>query len=299
MEKHFGKKTDVPFSEALLRYARTHKRDHSRSFMRSTRYRLQHFQERFGKRMLAEMTFPVMQEYLDERLETVSLATAQKDLALLKAILNKAFREGLVDTAPRFPRFKSLKGRDRWLTLDEERKLVAAASPHLVPLIRFAVDTGGRLSELLRLDWREVDLGNGRVRFVNTKNGEDRTVRLCDRARETLRGLGVKDQGPVFTFRGKAVGSVKNAFDKAKNRAGIANLRFHDLRHTFASRLVQRGVPLYDVMHLTGHKSLEMVQRYAHLAPDYAERAMKALNAVWHDLGTPSGSRPLSTVLSR
>ena len=64
------------------------------------------------------------------------------------------------------------------------------------------------------------------------------------------------------------------------------DVRFHDLRHTFASRLVQGGVPLYEVMHLTGHKSLEMAQRYAHLAPDYAERAMRALDAIGHDSGT-------------
>ena len=77
---------------------------------------------------------------------------------------------------------------------------------------------------------------------------------------------------------------MKTAFNKARKKAGLEDVRFHDLRHTFASRLVQAKVPLYDVMHLTGHKSLEMVQRYSHLAPDYAEEAIKALDSFGHDL---------------
>jgi len=286
LEEHFGKKPDVPFEEALLRYAKTHKRDHTQTFERVTRYRLKHFQERFKGMMLSEFTFPVVQDYMDERFETVSRGTVQKDAAILKAILNKAHREGLIDTPPRFPKFKTLKHRTRWLTLEEEQKLTQAAAPHVVPLIRLAVDTGGRLSELMGLDWRNVELDKGRIRFTATKNGEDRTVRLCMRARATLAALDPKQSGPVFTYRGKPVKSMKVAFNRARDRAGLEDLRFHDLRHTFASRLVQAGVPLYEVMHLTGHKSFEMVQRYSHLAPDYAERAIQALDTFGHGLVT-------------
>ncbi len=251
-----------------------------------TRYRLKHFQEKFGDTMISEMTLPVVQDYMDERLETVSQGTAQKDAAILKAILNKAHREGLMDAPPRFPKFKTLKHRTRWLTQEEEKRLTDAASSHLVPLIRFAADTGGRLSELLRLDWHNVEMGERRIRFTDTKNGEDRTVRLCSRAHATLAALGPKENGPVFTYNGKGVQSMKTAFNKARKKAGLEDVRFHDLRHTFASRLVQGRVPLYEVMHLTGHKSLEMVQRYSHLAPDYAERAIQALDAFGHDLVT-------------
>jgi integrase len=286
LEEHFGKKPDVPFEKALLPYAKTHKRDHTRTFERVTRYRLKHFQERFRGMMLSEFTFQVVQDFMDERFETVSRATVQKDTAILKAILNKAHREGLIDSLPRFPKFKALKHRTRWLTLEEEEKLTQAASSHLVPLIRMAVDTGGRLSELLGLDWRNVELDNGRIRFTDTKNGEDRSIRLCKRARATLAALSPKQSGPVFTYKGKAVKSMKTAFNRARTRAGLEDLRFHDLRHTFASRLVQAGVPLYEVMHLTGHKSFEMVQRYSHLAPDYAEKAIQALDAFGHVLVT-------------
>ena len=286
MEEHFGKKPEVPFSEAVLRYARTHKRDHPQTFKRATRYRLKHFQERFKGFMLSDFTFRVIQDFMDERLESVSRGTMQKDAAILKAILNKAHREGLIDTPPRFPKFKKLNHRTRWLTLEEEKKLTDSASKHLVPLITFALDTGGRLSELMRLDWRYVEMQHRRIRFTDTKNGEDRTVRLCDRALATLAAIGPKDSGQVFTFNGKPVKSMKTAFNRARERVGLDDLRFHDLRHTFVSRLVQAGIPLYEIIHLTGHKSFEMVQRYSHLAPDYADRAIQALNAFGHDNGT-------------
>ena len=126
----------------------------------------------------------------------------------------------------------------------------------------------------------------GKLPFIDTKNGEDRSIRLCERAYKTLLSIGPKETGPVFTYRGKAMKRVKTSFDHARDKAGLTDVRFHDLRHTFASRLVQGGLPLYDVMHLTGHRSLEMVQRYAHLAPDFQEGALKVLNAEWHDLGT-------------
>ena len=144
-----------------------------------------------------------------------------------------------------------------------------AAKPHLRSLPAFAGDKGGRKSELLNLDWLNVDLDRGFVTFRKTKNGEDRSVRLTNRAKQVLTDLTPQECGPVFTYRGQAFKDVKTSFDHARTRAGVEDFRFHDLRHTFASRLVQQGVSLYEVMHLTGHKSFEMVQRYAHLAPDF------------------------------
>ena len=193
LAEHFGKKPEVPFLEALLRYAEAQKRGHPRNFERNTRYCPRHLHERIQ---------------------------------------------------------------------------------------------GYNLSEILGLDWRNVELEHRRVRFVDTKNGEDRTVRLCDRAFATLASLGPKERGPVFTYCGRPMASVKAAFNTARKGADLRDVRFHDLRHTFASRLVRGGVPLYDVMHLMGHKSLDMVQRYSHLAPDYQKGAIQVLNRLGHDLGT-------------
>jgi integrase len=286
MEQHFGKVPEVPFSVALLNYAKVQKRDHPKHFLGNTRYRLKTLECWFRGYSLSEISLGVVQQFMNERLEHVSLGTAHKDVSTLRAMLNKAHREGLLERAPKFPKLKPLKHRTRWLLPEEEDRLVCAAAPHLAPLIRFAVDTGGRRSELLGLDWRQVDMRNRRITFLDTKNGEDRTVRLCDRAVAVLASIDLKDDGSVFTYKGKAIASVKRAFDRARREANLKDVRFHDLRHTFASRLVQDGVPLYDVMHMMGHKSLAMVQRYAHLAPDYQDRAVQALNRFGHNLDT-------------
>ena len=298
MEANFGKKPELPFSEALLRYAKAQKRQSPRHFMDKTRYRLNFLAKRFEGFNVSDFTFRAVQEFVDERLETVSNGYVLRDLALIKAMINKARREELTDFVPNFPRIKPSKPRNRWVTTEEEDRLTEAAAKHLKPLIRFAVDTGGRRSELLGLDWRNVDLKQRRITFVETKNGEDRSVRLCQRAYETLRGLGTKKSGPVFTFRGKPIKSVKTAFGAACRQAGIEDLRFYDLRHTFASRLVQGGLPLYNVMHLTGHKSLSMVQRYAHLAPDFQEEAIQVLDSQRHNMGTVSPA-PMDNMSSK
>ncbi len=209
----------------------------------------------FDGRDISEIGLKEIQQFTNARLSKIKSISVQRELSCLRAILNKMHREGCLAAVPRFPRLKKPKGRSRWLTYDEEKWLLAVAASHIKPLIAVAVDT---------------------------KNGEDRSVRQTDRARKVLADLGPQENGPVFTYRGKAIASVKSAFDKAKELAGIEGLRFHDLRHTFAARLVQQGVSLYEVMHLTGHKSFSMVQRYAHLAPNFQAQAIDKLN----DAGT-------------
>ncbi|MBF0251665.1 MAG: site-specific integrase [Alphaproteobacteria bacterium] len=279
LEQHFGVIPDVPFKDALLRYGQERLRDNPVSYKASVKSRLQRLLDRFGDLNLSDITHAVIREWMDERLDEVKPASALRDMSTLRAIMNKAFREDLLAHVPPFPRFKKPQGRCRWLTVEEERRLLMASKPHQRALIAFALDTGGRRGELLKLDWQNVDLERGFVAFLKTKNGEDRSVRLTDRAKRVLEGLDPKEAGPVFTYRGAAMTDVSTAFQKARKRAGLEDVRFHDLRHTFASRLVQQGVSLYEVMHLTGHKSFSMVQRYAHLAPDFQERAIAALNA--------------------
>ncbi len=306
LEDHFGKKPELPFSEALLRYAKAKKRDNTKNFMAKTRYRIRYLAKRFEGWKVSDFTYRNVQDYVDERLETVSSAMCLADLAIVRAAINMARREELTDFVPNFPKLKPSKPRNRWLTHHEEERLVAAAASHLKPIIRFAVDTGGRRGELLSLDWRDVDMTARRVLFKETKNGEDRTVRLCERAYQTLLAIGPKDTGPVFTWGENAIKDVKHAFDRARRVAGLEDVRFHDLRHTFASRLVQGGVPLYEVMNLTGHKSLSMVQRYAHLAPDFQDAAIRVLDTrptglcdtTSHDLVTVENHQNLKMAVS-
>ena len=286
MEQHFGVIPEIPFRDSLLKYAEAKKRENPVGYEDTNKYQLQMLLDNFGDLMLTEITAKVVREFSDKCLKTMKEASVQRYLAVLKAILNKAKDEGDLLALPVFPKLKQSKGRTRWLTVEEEHRLLKAAPERLQLLLVFALDTGGRRSELFKLDWRYVDLENGRVTFVDTKNGEDRSVRLSDRARQVLMALEPKDTGPVFTYNGKPLKGIKTSFDSARQKAELDDFRFHDLRHTFASRLVQQGLPLYEVMHMTGHKSLSMVQRYSHLAPEYQERAIAALNHYGHNLGT-------------
>ncbi len=288
MEQHFGTIPEVPFCDALVSYGKEKQRHNPEGYDGTARYRLQFLLDRFEGMSLSDINLRVIQDFAEERFSKVKEGTVQRELATLKAILNKSHREGRLQLVPPFPKMRKQTGRNRWLTIDEEKLLLAVSAKHLQPLIAFAIDTGGRRSELLKLDWRNVYLERELVTFLKTKNGENRSLRLTNRARTVLIDLGPKEFGPVFLFRGKAIKDPKTSFNRARTKAGIEDLRFHDLRHTFASRLVQQGVPLYEVMHLTGHKSVSMVQRYAHLAPDYQSRAIEALNSYGHNLGTVS-----------
>ena len=291
MEQHFGVIPDIPFQDALLRYAEAKKRENPKGFNASRRYQLQLLLDNFGTLMLTEIDARAIRDFADMRRKTVTDSTLHRDLAVLKAIMNKAREEGDLTILPVFPKVKLPKGRTRWLTIEEESRLLEASPDHLKVLIAFALDTGGRRSELFRLDWQHVDLANGRITFTETKNGEDRSVRLSDRALRILLAQEPKDSGIVFTYLGKPIKDVKTAFGKARKKAGLEDVRFHDLRHTFASRLVQQGLPLYEVMHMTGHKTLTMVQRYSHLSPEFQQRAVVALNRYGHNLGT-GGLKP-------
>jgi integrase len=225
-------------------------------------------------------------------------ATVNRYLAPLKAILRRAQSEwGAVAVIPAIKLLPLRNWRYRWLTEDEERRLLAAAPDHLRALIIFLCDTGARLGEALTLTWSNVDLDRsprGIVRFMETKSGRPRAVPLTDRVAYLLRrwrSANAQDGERVFLYRpeGRGDGACVNpgrprpyrrphrAWRTAAKAAGLADVRLHDLRHTFASRLVMRGVPLATVSRLLGHSSIHMTMRYAHLAPDAFDAAVGKL----------------------
>lgn len=296
LEDHFGVIPETPFRDALLRYAEEKKGENPKGYEQSVKYRLQLLLDRFDGMTLGEITHREVLRFAEDRWAQVKPGTAQRDISTLRALMNKARREGYLETLPLFPKRKKEKARTRWLTPDEEHRLLHAAVPRLRQLIVFAIDTGGRRSELLGLDWRYVDLDRSAITFIDTKNGEDRSVRLTGRARRVLLDIGPKPSGPVFLWNGKSMHDCRSAFNRARSKAGLQDFRFHDLRHTFASRLVQNGVSIYEVMHLTGHKTLSMVQRYAHLAPDFQKSAIAALDRYNASAGTNWAQLPESEV---
>lgn len=224
----------------------------------------------------------------------VTGSTINRELDLLSAACNyvRVTLEWNVQNPTTGMSLREPQGRLRWITKDEASRLIAEASkeyksPHLADFIRLALNTGCRKNELLTLSWDRVDFDAGHLRLEgeNTKNGKRRIVPLSEVARAALmsRARFHNEHCPesqwVFCHKnGKRVQFMQNGFEAACRRAGITNYRVHDLRHTCASWLVSAAVPLYEVKELLGHSSIEMTERYAHLAPDNLGRVAKVLD---------------------
>lgn len=250
---------------------------------------------------ITKLSSRVLADYKDKLLsEKKSPATVNRVLATIKAILNKAKAEwGTLNVVPTIKLLPLDNARYRWLTEDEEKKLLPVCAPHLHDLVVFLMDTGARLREATLLTWVDVDLDRkprAAVRFMETKSGKPRGVPLSTRVEEMLRQLKAEcpeGEGRVFLYRpvgrggvgsgetrrGKAVpfNNPFSTWDTARKRVGLDDMNLHDLRHTFASRLVMRGVPLLTVSKLLGHHSIQMTMRYAHLAPDAFDVAIDLL----------------------
>jgi integrase len=135
-----------------------------------------------------------------------------------------------------------------------------------------AVYTGGRLRELLSLRWRDVDESAGIVVFrrETTKSGRERIVPLREELLGALRTL--KRGGPedrVFNYRGTGLTTIRTAFENARDKAGLPDVHFHDLRHTFASGYVQRGGDIYRLQRFLGHSTPRLTERYVHLSTQF------------------------------
>jgi integrase len=207
-------------------------------------------------------------------------ATANRHLSALSKMLSYAKQRGWMDKSLVISREEEKNNRLRWLTADEEELLLLETNsmPNkktYADLWAFLIDTGARVGEALKLNWKDVDFDNRKVTFRDTKNGDDRTIPMTKRVFEILFNSTKTD--PPFNL---AQPSVNYVWQQVKTRMGLlSDSEFvpHALRHTCASRLVQRNVPLFTVMKFLGHKSFQITQRYAHLSPSNLSEAVEAL----------------------
>ncbi|MDA9982674.1 site-specific integrase [Gammaproteobacteria bacterium] len=179
------------------------------------------------------------------------------------------------------------RGRVRFLSDDERERLLQACeksdSPYLYPVFVLAISTGMRQGEIMGLTWDAVDLHQGRITLHHTKNGEIRVVPLVGKALELLKDHAkVKRIDTPLLFPGRAKPNkpidLRSPWRAALKAAGIEDFRFHDTRHSTASYLVMNGASLAEVSEVLGHKSLEMVKRYAHLSEAHTASVMTRLN---------------------
>jgi integrase len=281
-----------------------------------THYWLVPLARHFGLRRLSEIDQAAIDAYVAVRHPGAKPATvARATIAPLVAVL----RHAGVTTRFRRPKIKNQK--TRYLTHAEAGRLIEAAAPHLKPLIIFMLNTGARLSEALYLDWEQVDLERRRVVFLDTRNGESRGCSLNTKAFEALANIPFPNEkkkvreGAVFRTEEKQAyqerigggGQIKSAWRTACIKARICEpvrtadgkvlvkdkkvvmrptASPHTLRHTFASWLAIKGVPLRTLAELLGHKTLAMVMRYSHLSPDHLAAAVSLLD---DEVGKKSG----------
>lgn len=217
-----------------------------------------------------------------------SIATVNRELSLLRRVFNVAVENGWIVKNP-FSTGASLitladeKPRERILTKDEEDKLLAACSDwraHLRPIIIMALDTGMRRGEMFKLKWGDVDFENRiiMIHAFNTKTMRERQVALSSRLTSELRGMWEQsNQNPDELVFGIST-SVKTAFNKVKRIAGIPDLRFHDLRHTHATRLVAKQLPLSEVGRVLGHTQANTTFRYINPNIETARRVAQIMD---------------------
>jgi len=220
--------------------------------------------------------------FIQHRQEVVTNGTINRELALMSAAINHC-NKNLDWQLPNKFAGRSLKEKEgivRWITKEEANKLIEVAkesvkAPYLADFITIALHTGCRSGELFSMTWAQVDLKQNLLLLERTKTNKRRGVPINNAARKAflsrLNWRAKHCPAATHVFCGldcKGVGCIKRSFKTAKKKAGIANFRIHDMRHTCAAWLVMRGVPLIVVRDLLGHKSIKTTEIYAHLAPD-------------------------------
>lgn len=247
----------------------------------------------FGDIKLTKITPLMVEDYKIERLENgsgrredekVRNSTINRELQCLRKIFNKAIDWSyVVDNPIKKVDFLSEKGsiRKRVLSEDEEKRLNAVASFYLKQVILVALHTGMRKGEVLKLKWENVDFERQEIIIVETKDDEDRVVPMNPLLFNVLLMLKSKGGEDEYVFTnpktGKRYVEIKRAFTSACEKACIEDFHFHDLRHTYASRLVRNGADLNTVKELLGHSSITTTQRYLH---SQAEQKRIAVNTL-------------------
>ncbi len=278
--------------DALERYLKEITPTKSPSTQRAEKMRAKPLTAQLGKYSLVSLTPDVIATYRDDRLEEgKSVSTVRLEMALLGHLYTTAIKEwglGLVyNPVSNVRRPSPGEGRNRRLSWSEAKRMLKACDVHSNPMlgwaVRIAVYTAMRQDEILSLTLDEVDLQRRIVRLNKTKNRCARTVPLSKRAVRVFREavsnpVRPKDVDLIFYGEPGRDGvrrpyRINKVWSQARERAGITNLRFHDLRHEAVSRLVEKGLSDQEVAAISGHKSMQMLRRYTHLrAEDLVEK---------------------------
>jgi len=281
-------------AEMIDRYVREVLPGKNREFRATRTYQLKFWKEEFGSYTLADATPAIIAEARDKLARIPargdrerSAASVNRHLAALSTVFTLAMKEWMwIDDTPmrKVSKLTESRGRVRFLS-DEERKALLQAcresdEPLLYPLVVTAISTGARQGEFLSIRWSNVDFHMGLIRLENTKNNERRAIPLTGHALELFRDMASVrriDTDLVFPFKGGRHG-LRSPWAKALKAAEIDDFHFHDLRHSAASYLAMNGATLAEIAEVLGHKTLQMVKRYAHLTEQHTSRVVERMN---------------------
>jgi integrase len=248
--------------------------------------------EYFKGMAFRDITPMVIEKFKRDRLKTKTRRggnrhpnTVNKELQLLSRVFSMAVDNELAESNPcrRVRQLKCEWQRDRYLLPEEERQLMARLTgryAHLKPIVVIALNTGMRRGEILGLRWDEVDFVRNVLRVRRTKSGKERFLPMNSLIRDMLLERRALDAGAVYVFggpTGQPMTDIKNGFRTICQKAEIANFRFHDLRHTAATRMAEAGVDIRTIAEFLGHATIQMTMRYAHATDDAKRREAAAL----------------------
>lgn len=273
-QSQFGERPLYRWEDAVLKWlAETaHKRDHS-----ADRQRLAVLHPDLEGRPLSEVTHDRLTKILNRQSSLKTPGARNRYRATVRAILRRAEREWeWIDKAPSIRMEPEPKSAGRWLTEAEAGRLISAAPAHLQPVIRFALATGLRKSNILGLRWQNVDLVRRQlwVHPEAAKAGKAIGIPLNTLAMSVLEAYRGQHPEVVFTVDGRPYRWIDHrTWLRVIADAGLTGVRFHDLRHTWASWLAQAGVDPQHLKTLGGWSTLAMVERYSHLNVEHLRAA--------------------------
>ncbi len=226
-----------------------------------------------AKLNMVSLTPQKIAQHRDERLKEIAPATVIRELSYFSSIISYARKEwgiNINNPVALVARPKNPQGRSRLMNIDETNALFEALKPTgrrsiwMLPLVRLALETAMRRSELLGLRWEHIDFIRRTIFLQLTKNGASRTVPLSTHAIQILTEIPRSIDGRVFPVTHEV---VSQAFDRARKQAGAKDIRFHDLRHMAITKLAEKLPNLIELSAVSGHKSLAMLKRYYHPDP--------------------------------
>lgn len=246
----------------------------------------------FRGKTLRQITPPIIEEFKQERLNAPtkhghkrSPATVNRLLSVLSKIFSLATDAEIVDSNPcrKVRKFRLNNQRLRVLSPEEETRLLAALenSKLVKQIVVFALNTGLRRGEIFSLKWSDVDFERGMIQIRESKSNKGRAVPMNSTIRTLLRSLKRKSEY-VFPSpkTGGRLNQIKRSFRRAVMEAGIVDFRFHDLRHTAATRMADAGADPFTLMKILGHSDIRMTARYTHATDVALKRAVENLDVL-------------------